>query len=287
MDAHHFDALARSLSLPGSRRSVLGGLLLGALGLLGTRTDKAAAKKKKPCPPCKKRKQGKCKGVLPDGTACAGGTCQRGSCVARVDPPPADGDCPPGQKPCGGSCIPNNQCCTDGDCPAATPRCCSGACVDVLTDVKHCGRCGAGCLFNEQCSVGSCRCDTRPGSCGSGGLSCCPPLSCSCNPVNFLDPVTCDSVPTCPPGVAVCVGTTAGCGFDRLPSRACCPAGTICDDGACRYSSTPCVEDLTAYCQLPGERRCGVWPGPCGRPVDCGSCSPGPTPVCGNGICQD
>jgi len=264
MDDSRLDRLARSLATAGSRRRALIGMLGSALGLLGSQAEQAAAKK------CKKIKDKQ----------------KRKKCLAKTRRTPAP-PCPEGQKPCGGRCIPNNQCCTDSDCPAATPRCCSGACVDVLTDVKHCGRCGAGCLFNERCSAGSCRCGTSPGSCG-GGQSCCPPQSCVCNPVNFLDPVSCTSAgPTCPPGVAVCVGTTGACGMNRLPARACCPAGTICDDGACRYSSTACVEDATAYCQLPGERRCGMWPGPCGRPVDCGSCPPGPTPVCGNGICQD
>ena len=90
MDAPRFDRLTRALTTAGSRRRALGGLLLGSLGLLGSHRDEASAKKKKPCPPCKKRKKGKCKAKLPDGTACSGGTCQGGSCVtASVVPPPA------------------------------------------------------------------------------------------------------------------------------------------------------------------------------------------------------
>ena len=61
MDAGQFDILTRRLGLAGSRRRALGGVLLGALGLLGVPHDQTAAKKKKPCPPCKKRKKGKCK----------------------------------------------------------------------------------------------------------------------------------------------------------------------------------------------------------------------------------
>ena len=39
-----------------------------------------AADAKKKCPPCRKRKKGKCKKRLPDGAACPGGICRSGSC---------------------------------------------------------------------------------------------------------------------------------------------------------------------------------------------------------------
>src|SRR4051812_18157104 len=81
MDAARFDHLARSLTLGGSRRRALTATVsaLGVLGLAGP--DDLEAKKKKPCPPCKKRRNGKCKAKLPNRTGCAGGTCQDGSCA--------------------------------------------------------------------------------------------------------------------------------------------------------------------------------------------------------------
>lgn len=81
MDAFRFDTLTRFLRTSGSRRHALGGLLGSLLGLGRSRREATAAKKK-PCPPCKKRKKGKCKKKLPNGTPCANGTCQSGSCVA-------------------------------------------------------------------------------------------------------------------------------------------------------------------------------------------------------------
>ena|SRR5215208_2482349 len=36
------------------------------------------------CPPCRKRKKGKCRKKLPDGEVRPGGTCQGGSCVAEA-----------------------------------------------------------------------------------------------------------------------------------------------------------------------------------------------------------
>ena len=110
MDAARFDRLIRSLagaSLPAGLARLLSGLVLG--GSLGGRSlvtsDEAAARQKKPCPPCRKRKQGKCRGTLPEGSGCTdtagrGGTCQSGTCVVVVlvpSPPSPPG--PPGPPP--------------------------------------------------------------------------------------------------------------------------------------------------------------------------------------------
>ena len=80
MDAPRFDAFSRALSAPPTRRGalrVLGSLAAGALlGRLGP-VDLAAKRKGKPCPPCRKKKHGKCKGQRADGTPCGTGkTCQ-------------------------------------------------------------------------------------------------------------------------------------------------------------------------------------------------------------------
>src|SRR5262245_57115095 len=127
MDAGRFDALLRSLSAMPSRRAALRALAAAVGATFTSRmdfgiTDQAAAKgehrqrrseiqSKKSCPPCKKRKKGKCKGLLPDGSACAGGTCQRGTCLADGPAPPSP-PCTPtcaaiaacGEDGCGGSC---------------------------------------------------------------------------------------------------------------------------------------------------------------------------------------
>src|SRR5215207_1857345 len=108
MDADRFDALSRSLTDARSRRGALASLLGATLGLVGL--DRTEAKKT--CPPCKKRKKGKCKKNKPDGTACPGGTCRGGVCQPLVNSSPVDsspGDPCPGQKLCNGVCIPTNQ----------------------------------------------------------------------------------------------------------------------------------------------------------------------------------
>jgi hypothetical protein len=89
MDADHFDSLARSLCIAGSRRRALVAILGGALGVVvgaspvrESLAEKKKGKKKKSCSQCKKRKNGQCK-PRANGTACRGdGTCQRGRCKA-------------------------------------------------------------------------------------------------------------------------------------------------------------------------------------------------------------
>ena len=116
MDHQAFDGLTRSLtaSLTGSttRRGItrlLGGLALGGpLALLGLGEAGATCTKK--CGPCKRCKKGKCKGKKPDGTACTGGTCQRGVCIpaaVQAPPPPSPLICPSGTFAVAGRCAPN------------------------------------------------------------------------------------------------------------------------------------------------------------------------------------
>jgi hypothetical protein len=150
MDPDRFAALTRRLPHGLTRRRGLG--LLASLGLPGlVAPESAAARKKKPCPPCKKRKEGKCKGRKPDGTPCPGGTCQGGQCTTALAPSPVcPAPCPfcrvcnPATAQCevcpetcewcftlsdsstvcgdGGSTV-NKPCATSGDCPAEDPYC--------------------------------------------------------------------------------------------------------------------------------------------------------------------
>jgi hypothetical protein len=110
----------RSLITTGSRRTLLGAVCAGVLGsLLPDRTD---AKKRKR-PPCKKRKHGTCKKKKPDGTACRGGSCRSGRCVAT--------------------------------CPNNTTSC-GGICANLQTDEANCGSCGNSCAANQVCQTGTC-----------------------------------------------------------------------------------------------------------------------------------
>lgn len=209
MDAPGFDRLARRFTARFDRRRGLG--LLASLGLarLGIAPGaEGKKKKKKACPPCRKRKKGKCKGTQADGTACAGGTCQGGSCIAGTT-------CGSGQKACNGGCIPSNQCCIDTDCAPDAPRCCRGTCFPSSrcctdTDCESGALCldgackttppcegladDAPCNGDGRCLNGVC--NPRP-DCDIRGTSCSPvgPNSACCSDVcysSLWDPAYCD-----------------------------------------------------------------------------------------------
>jgi hypothetical protein len=83
LEADRFDELSRAFLLGSSRRALLG---LGLGGVCATLERDAAAGKKKKCPPCMKRKQGKGKCKL---VRCGGPTCPRCAngrrCTSRDD----------------------------------------------------------------------------------------------------------------------------------------------------------------------------------------------------------
>jgi hypothetical protein len=113
MDAKHFDALLRALTNRSSRRGI--GLTLASFGLGATfgvgPISEVEAKK---CPPCRKKKRGKCKRRKPTGTPCeeGRGICDRGSCSCGDGP-----TCPPQQVCVAGHCFPQ------GTCPEGTRAC--------------------------------------------------------------------------------------------------------------------------------------------------------------------
>jgi hypothetical protein len=191
MNAIGFDTLARSLTVAGSRRMLLSTACAGVLSTL--RTDQSEAKKKRPCPPCKKRKHGKCKTELPDGTACAGGTCQGGGCIAVAapspQPPPGPLPAPPPAPTCSDGI--RNGAETDLDCGGTCPRCpdfksCASRddCRGALCVGDVCRVCDP--AIANQCkgdASGACVCQTR-----KDGQR-------FCAQTNFVNAATC---PLCP-----------------------------------------------------------------------------------------
>ncbi|MDQ2654471.1 MAG: hypothetical protein M3Z20_15680 [Chloroflexota bacterium] len=162
MDDQSFDTLARSVSEPSSRRGLLGGLTVLALGLGGAGLpDSTTARKKR-----KHRRKNKKKTPAILIPTCPTGTedC-RGTCVKRC--------CPPGAEDCQGMCVslcPTGQtrnpltcaCCRINmvSCTAigANDVCCSGTCSPVSAVVNTCaGRAiAAPCDFDAQCASGFC-----------------------------------------------------------------------------------------------------------------------------------
>ena len=188
MDADRFDTLTSRLSTGFSRRRSLG--LLATLSLPGLAAPAPVeAKKKKPCPPCKKRKKGKCKAALPDGTPCDGGTCQSGSCQALPVSPPPPFVCPP-QRVCGPGCCPDGQVCgSNGAC--THPSCCSGEAI-----------CGPHTSVGRLCCIeprqARCCCDSPAGA-GNGFVHCCMGAECTA-PCPSGAPVATGGITGGPPG---------------------------------------------------------------------------------------
>jgi hypothetical protein len=150
MDGSRFDALSRSLAAGHSRRGLtrlLGSLALGGassrLGVAESEAKKKHKPKKKACPPCKTRKKGKCKGLLPDGSACTGGTCQGGVCLPTPLPPPS-----PPPDPCAAPPLPTA--CTDGMK--------NGKETDIDCGGGTCLRCAVGktCTSRQDCASARC-----------------------------------------------------------------------------------------------------------------------------------
>jgi hypothetical protein len=167
MDEAQFDALTQRLTATLSRRRSLS--LLALLGLHQvTPVPETAAKKH--CPPCKKRKRGKCTGRKPDGTACGGlKACHHGRC-----------QCPNGMKPCSnGDCIAKELCC-----PGPARICGPGVRIDVCGASQRC-RCQDNLAGSTMCGSanGACGCTQdadcaafRPGAfCGNAEGCGCPP----------------------------------------------------------------------------------------------------------------
>jgi hypothetical protein len=165
MDQNRFDALTRTYGTVRTRRAALSMLMAGTLGLF----DLADATAKKSCPPCKKRKNGRCTRKKPNDTPCPGGTCQDGRCepfVIEEEPP----TCPAGEcsrsRPCGPGCAclkigsERRRCLAVGTC-SGLGFCERGACGSGCTCVNPGGG-KTGCVSVEGCPTGNCTED----SCG-------------------------------------------------------------------------------------------------------------------------
>jgi hypothetical protein len=93
-----------------------------------------------------------CCGVGPERVRCpedlVGSICVNGDCV-----------CPDGNRPCGGTCCPNDSVCSDfgcGQCAEGQVPC-NDRCVDLATDTANCGACGTACDAGSLCVDGVCQ----------------------------------------------------------------------------------------------------------------------------------
>jgi hypothetical protein len=155
---------------------------------------------------------GGCDPSCPEATAGAGG-----SGGGTTDAPA----CPNGHVECAGttplcsacSCVSDNQCTM-----VELKSVCGGACVDLQTDPKHCGKCDQSCGPGQKCSAGICI---------SG---------------------------ECPPGKTECSGACVDLQSDAANCGSCgnscdlANTGEVCDIGVCTPACSPPREQCGAGC---------------------------------------
>ena len=158
----------------------------------------------------------------------------------------------------------------------AAPRLpCDGACVDVRTDLAHCGACGRTCGEGQYCAAGACRstseCAAPRMTCGSSCIDVSSDVF-NCGACNRRcgDGQTCTAnqcvggTPTCPSPTMLCGARCINVASDPANCGACaraCTAGTTCTGGACVAVATgiaasgPCS---SGTCGPSGELQCSV-----------------------------
>jgi hypothetical protein len=244
MEANRFDELLRSMADAPSRRGIARGLtslfLAGPLAALLGSGDTVAKKRKKKkkkcksCTVCQQCKKGKCK-PKPEGTDCgANRVCQTGACVCPTSCCSNDDcgfqgaceagvcDCKSGARFCQDTCIPEDGCCTDEECPGGTGQTCQngqcacpsgqkdcgGACIlqDACCDRDDCDECE---LCQDQTCVASVCCPLCP-----SGQECLSNGSCATACVDQDD----------------CTGCTGSCLFSTEGERHCSEHISSCED---------------------------------------------------------
>jgi hypothetical protein len=263
MDADRFDALARSLTAPGSRRRALTGVVSGTLGLFGAWPEEAAAKTCKKIKNKKKRKKciAKAKACVPscagklcgdDGCGgscgtCRGGSCQGGACL-----------CPAGQEFCaGGLCrLPLHQACSGSDGECCPEHVCEETVVNDFRQLFCCTPNDASCANDAACCTTNCDADTdtcttcRGRICDeSNPTSCCARWPCEngfCGGcANRGQQCTFSTRPCC---VGSCVGRIEGSTGNAscVNGVPCCD--TDCTNGTCASEKDgPCVIDQDCH----------------------------------------
>jgi hypothetical protein len=170
----------------------------------------------------------------------------------------------------------------DGGACAPGLYACAGACVEILRDEAHCGRCGVACGAGETCAGGTCA------LCGGTGEACCDESECNADFVCASEQcVACGG-----DGQLCCDGDMCGAGLmcdaeTCRPScgrqgQACCPPAD-CAEGRCEGDSCTCTPAETA-CGDPfdddcdGNLNC--------EDADCDGEPCGPGMTCESGECR-
>jgi hypothetical protein len=175
------------------------------------------------------------------GGSSVGGSGSVGSGAGMTDPC-ADVTCGPGEVCDSGNCVPG--CSPTEPCPMGL-TCCGDACIDIASDLNHCGMCDEPCAATPNqalsCASGLC----TPGTCDMGFYDC------DGDPANGCEesqPCSCMSgeVQSCYPGPS----GTQGVGICATGTRTCNAAGTawsLCN-GFVLPSPELCANNIDENC---------------------------------------
>ena len=206
MEDVEFDALTRRLGAGSGRRRVVGSLVAGLGGLLGLATVGPGAAKRKQHK--RSRKASKAKGRRATNEAKGSG----------------------GGKP-------------QGRCQTGKTNC-RGTCVDIKTNLGHCGACATACSAGQDCCNGACVPSCTGGAIRDAACICQPPPPPTCGPDNCSG--CCDGT-TCRDGE-----TSNFCGRGGLSCRG-CNSLQVCAGGFCSCQRE-CCQNFD--CEPAGASRC-------------------------------
>jgi hypothetical protein len=307
MDGARFDAIARSLAQPGSRRRLLAGLAAAALGLAGRdragavacRTPGLLCRENADC--CARvcaadaagRRVCRCRTAAdcpPPTNRCLAATCAAGVCgtapavhCAAIDQCHLAGACVPATGTCTNPAKANGTACDDGDRRTTGDHCQDGACVGTKVV----------CTAQDQCH--SAGCDPGTGTCAQtpltgtpcdDGNACTQHDTCQAGVCTAGAPKVCAACQTCQGGS--CVSTCAA-GQVCHQGACCTPDATTCA-GKCSPATDNCGQDCGATCAADqvchqgacctpdaqattcAGNKCGTITNNCGQGVDCGGC---------------
>ena len=167
----------------------------------------------------------------------------------------------------------NERCAKTSDCVAAL-TCCSGACIDVTKDTRHCGACGDAC--GTRNAVATCQAGVCRAACTEGFGDCNALASDGCEVDLRADVMHCGACGT----ACVTANATAACTSGQCAVGSCQAGFANCDGRAANGCEVSLVTDLMncgacgATCSVPNatarcfSSRCGVGTCEAGR-ADC------------------
>ena len=167
----------------------------------------------------------------------------------------------------------NERCTKTSDCVAAL-SCCSGACIDVTKDTRHCGACGEAC--GTRNAVATCQAGVCRAACTEGFADCNAAASDGCEVDLRADVANCGACGS----ACVTANATAACTSSQCTVAACQTGFANCDGRAANGCEVSLVTDLMncggcgATCSVPNatarcfSSRCAVGTCEAGR-ADC------------------